>query len=489
MSTEFAYLPGAAEDTLSAQAVGAGRVGRSRLARAALLADAAAVLLVAAAILALGAIGMAEATSLAITVLLVGATLPIAFGIAGLYRVDPIDHSALNDARDAAVALACLGFVWFVGALVVAPGVVGRGEGLLGLLGLPILFGFALMLRTRARQAAMRAHPERVLIVGAGRTGQDVARRLVQGRSGTISVVGFVDDDPMEFSGDDLDGVPIYRESDGIAAAVAATGATRLVLAFTRRRPEEVLDSLRGSRAGSLPTAVVPRLHEITPAHAGLSDLAGVPVVNLTGTRLSTTAQVAKRTLDIGLAGIGLIVLSPVLLAIAAAVRFESPGPIFFRQSRRGIHGSTFRIFKFRTMHRDAEAARLSMAHLNEMANPGPLFKMQNDPRVTSVGSFLRRTSLDEIPQLFNVIRGDMSLVGPRPFVVHEADQITGWGERRLDLLPGITGLWQARGRNDVAYEEMVRLDYMYVTNWSLWWDIRIIFQTIPTVLRGTGAR
>ena len=489
MSTEFAYLPGAAEDTLSAQAVGAGRVGRSRLARAALLADVVAVLLVAAAILALGAAGMPGATALAIAALLFGATVPAAFGVAGLYRLDPVDHSALNDARDAALALAALGFAWLIGALVVAPDAVGRSEGLLGLVGVPALFTLALLLRGWARSMALRAHPERVLIVGAGRTGQDVARRLVKGRSDELSVVGFVDDDPIELGGDELAGIPVYRESDGIAAAVAATGATRLVLAFTRRRPEEVLDSLRGSRAGSLPTAVVPRLHEITPAHAGLSDLAGVPVVNLTGARLSTSAQVTKRALDLTLAGLGLVILSPALLLVAAAIRFESPGPVFFRQSRRGIHGSTFRIFKFRTMHRDAEAARLSMAHLNEMANPGPLFKMENDPRVTRVGAFLRRTSLDELPQLFNVIRGEMSLVGPRPFVVHEADQITGWGERRLDLLPGITGLWQSRGRNDVAYEEMVRLDYMYVTNWSLWWDIRIIFQTVPTVLRGTGAR
>lgn len=489
MSTEFAYLPGAAEDTLSAQAVGAGQASRSRLARTALLADAAGVLLIAAAVLLLGAIGMAGSSDLAVVILLFGLTIPVAFAVAGLYRSDAIDHSHISEARDAAIALAVLGFVWLTGALVIAPDALGRPEGLLALLGLPAFFCIGMLLRTRSRTAMLRSHPERVLIIGAGRTGQDVGSRLLAQSDDTIAVVGFVDDDPMDFANADLDGVPVYRESDGIAAAVAATGATRLVLAFTRRGPEEILDSLRGSRAGSLPMAVVPRLHEITPAHAGLSDLAGVPVVNLSGTRLSTTAQIAKRALDLSLAGVGLVVLSPILLVIAAAIRFESPGPIFFRQSRRGIHGSSFRIFKFRTMHRDAEAARLSMAHLNEMANPGPLFKMENDPRVTRVGDFLRRTSLDEIPQLFNVLRGEMSLVGPRPFVVHEADQITGWGERRLDLLPGITGLWQASGRNDVAYNEMVRLDYKYVTNWSLWWDVRIIFQTIPAVLKGTGAR
>jgi lipopolysaccharide/colanic/teichoic acid biosynthesis glycosyltransferase len=122
------------------------------------------------------------------------------------------------------------------------------------------------------------------------------------------------------------------------------------------------------------------------------------------------------------------------------------------------------------------------------MVDAGPLFKIKSDPRVTRVGGVLRRWSLDELPQLINVVKGDMSLVGPRPFVLHEASQITGWAERRLDLTPGITGLWQVSGRNDISFEEMVKLDYVYVTNWSLWWDIKILFQTIPVVLARRGA-
>jgi lipopolysaccharide/colanic/teichoic acid biosynthesis glycosyltransferase len=145
-----------------------------------------------------------------------------------------------------------------------------------------------------------------------------------------------------------------------------------------------------------------------------------------------------------------------------------------------------FDILKFRTMDVGAEAKRDELLAQNEV--DGPLFKMKDDPRITRVGRFLRRTSLDELPQLFNVLRGEMSLVGPRPFVVAEDAAITGWARRRLDLTPGITGLWQVSGRNDLSLDEMIKLDYLYVTRWSLWWDIRILLKTIPAVLNRHGA-
>jgi lipopolysaccharide/colanic/teichoic acid biosynthesis glycosyltransferase len=172
---------------------------------------------------------------------------------------------------------------------------------------------------------------------------------------------------------------------------------------------------------------------------------------------------------------------------IAIAIRLDSRGPAFYRQPRRGRLGSTFRIVKFRSMYVGSEQKRDEVLHLNEV--DGPLFKIKGgDPRVTRVGGFLRRTSLDELPQLWNVVKGEMSLVGPRPFVVYEADQITGWARRRLDMTPGITGLWQVLGRNDIPFEEMTKLDYLYVTNWSIWWDLKILCQTIPVVLGKRGA-
>jgi lipopolysaccharide/colanic/teichoic acid biosynthesis glycosyltransferase len=203
--------------------------------------------------------------------------------------------------------------------------------------------------------------------------------------------------------------------------------------------------------------------------------------------RLGRSSRLLKRAFDTAVAALVLLLLLPLLVAIAVAIKLDSRGSVVYRQPRRGRNGSEFTIAKFRTMHVGAEARRSDVLHLNEV--DGPLFKAKKgDPRVTRIGGFLRRYSLDELPQLLNVIRGDMSLVGPRPFVVYEADQITGWAARRLDMTPGITGLWQVLGRNDIPFDEMVKLDYLYVTNWSLWWDLKILCQTIPVVLGKRGA-
>src|SRR6185503_10752629 len=201
---------------------------------------------------------------------------------------------------------------------------------------------------------------------------------------------------------------------------------------------EETLDLVRTVRRPDVHVSIVPRYFEIFTSHAMLDDVEGMPIVTL-------------------------------------------PPP------RRGRLGSTFKIVKFRSMRIGAEQDRSDVLHMNEV--DGPLFKIKGqDPRVTRIGSFLRRTSLDELPQLWNVLKGEMSLVGPRPFVIYEADRITGWATRRLDMTPGLTGLWQVLGRNDIPFEEMTKLDYLYVTNWSLWWDLKILCQTIPVVLGRRGA-
>ena len=211
-----------------------------------------------------------------------------------------------------------------------------------------------------------------------------------------------------------------------------------------------------------------------------------MPVVNLPPMRLSRSVRFLKRAVDIVVAFAGLLVLSPLLAVVAGAIKLDSRGPVFFRQERHGRGGSVFRILKFRTMEDGAESKRQQLATSNQV--DGALFKIKEDPRVTRVGRVLRPASIDELPQLWNVLKGEMSLVGPRPFVIHESSQITGWASRRLDLTPGITGLWQVLGRNDLPFDEMVKLDYIYVTNWSLWWDLKILCQTIPVVLARRGA-
>ena len=193
-----------------------------------------------------------------------------------------------------------------------------------------------------------------------------------------------------------------------------------------------------------------------------------------------------KRILDLGICLAVMPIVAPILIACAIAVRIDSPGPILFRQQRTGRHGVRFGMYKFRTMVANAEELKASLAHLNIL--PAPDFKIIDDPRITRVGRFMRKTSLDELPQFWNIARGEMSVVGPRPLIESEDCQIAGWARSRLELTPGLTGLWQVLGRTSIPFEEMVKLDYLYVTNWSLWADLRLILRTVPAMVTQRGA-
>jgi exopolysaccharide biosynthesis polyprenyl glycosylphosphotransferase len=260
------------------------------------------------------------------------------------------------------------------------------------------------------------------------------------------------------------------------------------VLAASEAPHEKTLELVREVRRPDVHLSIVPNFYELFASNAAIEDIEGLPVVSLPSMSFSRTVKALKRSFDIAASGLGLLAISPILVAAAIAIKLDSRGPVFFKQARHGRGGREFRIVKFRSMVVDAEAKRFELAELNEMEGGGPLFKIHDDPRITRVGAFLRKWSIDELPQLWNVLRGEMSLVGPRPFVIHESEQITGWASRRLETTPGITGLWQVLGRNDIPFEEMVKLDYVYVTNWSLWWDIKILVQTLPTVLNRRGA-
>jgi exopolysaccharide biosynthesis polyprenyl glycosylphosphotransferase len=193
-----------------------------------------------------------------------------------------------------------------------------------------------------------------------------------------------------------------------------------------------------------------------------------------------------KRVLDVLFSGLLLLVLSPFLLVIACAIKFESKGPVFYASERIGKKGRVFRCFKFRTMVRDAEKRRADVMHMNE--RDGVLFKITNDPRITRLGRILRKYSLDELPQFLNVLRGDMSVVGPRPPIASEVMEYKLSHLRRLDVTPGITGLWQVQGRQDPSFDSYVSLDVAYIENWSIWLDIKIIIRTIGVVFSGTGS-
>jgi lipopolysaccharide/colanic/teichoic acid biosynthesis glycosyltransferase len=196
--------------------------------------------------------------------------------------------------------------------------------------------------------------------------------------------------------------------------------------------------------------------------------------------------------MDLTLSIVGMVLVLPLFLTVAVLIRLDSPGPVLFRQLRMGAGEKPFRMFKFRTMAADADERKADFAHLNAHARPGGdprMFKIERDPRVTRVGGILRRYSLDELPQLLNVVRGEMSLIGPRPLILEEDRHIGDWGRKRLLLKPGMTGLWQVLGRSAIPFEEMVKLDYLYVTTWSFTNDVRLLLTTIPAILRGERAR
>jgi exopolysaccharide biosynthesis polyprenyl glycosylphosphotransferase len=324
--------------------------------------------------------------------------------------------------------------------------------------------------------------PRRTLIVGSGDEARLVYRKLESHPEYGLEVVGFLD-------GQATDSLPkpILGAPDDVATIVDEYDIDRVLLASSVGSHEETLDLVRTVRRPDVHVSIVPRYFEIFTSHATLDDVEGMPVVTLPPMRLGRSARVLKRGVDVIAASVALILLAPVFAVVAVLIRLDSKGPAFYRQPRRGRNGSTFSIVKFRSMYTGAEAKRAEVLHMNEV--DGPLFKIKGrDPRVTRVGAFIRKTSIDELPQFWNVLKGEMSLVGPRPFVIYEADQITGWATRRLDMTPGITGLWQVLGRNDIPFEEMTKLDYLYVTNWSLWWDLKIMCQTIPVVLGKRGA-
>jgi exopolysaccharide biosynthesis polyprenyl glycosylphosphotransferase len=247
----------------------------------------------------------------------------------------------------------------------------------------------------------------------------------------------------------------------------------------------ETLNLVRTLKAVGVRVSVLPRMLEVVGSSVEFDDLHGVTLMGVRRFDLSRSSSALKRSFDVLGASLGLLAISPLLIAFAVAIKLDGRGPVFFRQLRVGRHGRRFYMLKFRTMIPDAEALKESLRHRNE-AQEG-LFKIAQDPRVTRMGRFLRKTALDELPQLFNIVKGEMSLVGPRPLVIEEDERIAGWHRRRLELMPGMTGPWQILGPARVPLKEMVALDYLYVANWSLWTDVKILLRTVPHVLGRRG--
>jgi exopolysaccharide biosynthesis polyprenyl glycosylphosphotransferase len=356
---------------------------------------------------------------------------------------------------------------------------------------LALFWAFAIVLvpvcRTIARALCRRSdtYVLNTLILGAGHVGQRVAKKLLQHPEYRVNVVGFVDEHPRART-DGLEHLGVVGRPAEMPEIVSGLGVDRVIVAFSQHPHGETLEIIRDLNQRGVQVDVVPRLFEALGPHATMHAAEGLTLIGLPPAHWSRSSLLFKRATDIVISFVGLLVLAPAFLFIAAAIKLDSRGPVFFRQVRMGQGNSRFRILKFRTMVADADAHKGEVVHLNKHAGSDErMFKAPNDPRVTRVGRLLRRYSIDELPQLVNVLVGDMSLVGPRPLIPEEHRHVDGWGRKRLDLKPGITGLWQVLGRDDIPFGEMVELDHRYVTTWSLFEDLRLLLRTVPVVLRG----
>ncbi len=329
------------------------------------------------------------------------------------------------------------------------------------------------------------------LIVGAGEVGRSLIGRLARHKEYGLRVVGFLDTTFVDKPGKEEDGerasVQLLGRPSELRSIIDHYGISRVIIAFSKTPHPLILGVIHECQQMRVDVSVVPRFFEALSSHAEIDDIEGLPVLSLPRySRQRSLARLFKRLIDIVGTILIVIILSPLLLLTALLIKLDSPGPVFFRQERMGKDHKYFMVYKFRSMDTGAHRKQEELAEQNQAS--GPIFKMKEDPRVTRVGRVIRRLSIDELPQLINVIRGEMSLVGPRPLPVEEAGSCTGTADMRHLVRPGITGLWQILGRSDIPFEEMVQLDYIYVTNWTLKGDIKIMLRTVMAITRKRGA-
>jgi len=335
--------------------------------------------------------------------------------------------------------------------------------------------------RMRARGVGV----SRVIIVGAGEVGRTVMRTTVARPELGYQIVGFVDDNPQKGESD-IGRIKALGATDNLPRVIEQEDVDEVIITLPWMYHRKIMGIVRECERRQVSAHIVPDLFQMSLSQVDVDDVGGVPLIGVREVGFGRGALLIKRGMNILGALMGLTLGAPVLALIGLAIRLDSPGPIIFHQTRVGTGGKLFEIYKFRSMRKGAEAEREHLRELNEA--DGPLFKIQDDPRLTRVGRFLRRISLDEMPQLWNVLRGEMSLVGPRPPLPDEVDRYLEWHKRRLEVRPGMTGLPQVSGRSLLSFDEMVLLDIYYIENWSLWLDVKILLRTIPQVFFGGGA-
>ncbi len=328
---------------------------------------------------------------------------------------------------------------------------------------------------------------ERVLVVGGNGLGHQVMDAIAARPNLGYHLVGYLHDRPAPNDHDTSHThYPHLGNIEQIKQQVKHHAVHQVILALPFWEHGRLPQLVQMCRSLGVDFQIAPDLYELSFDRVDVLNVSGVPLIGLKENSIKGWNLAVKRTLDVALILLATPILLPITTLIALIIRLDSKGPALFRQTRVGKHGKGFTCYKFRTMVVDAEKRKAELAALNEA--DGPLFKIRSDPRITRVGRFLRQSSLDELPQLLNVLRGEMSLVGPRPGLPEEVDQYDPWHRRRLEVTPGLTGLWQVLGRSDTSFDEMVRLDIFYTENWSVGMDLQILLKTIPVVLIGKGA-
>jgi exopolysaccharide biosynthesis polyprenyl glycosylphosphotransferase len=326
---------------------------------------------------------------------------------------------------------------------------------------------------------------ERVVLVGAGDVGRMVMRTIAARPGLGYQLIGFLDDNPSKGS-TDIGRIKALGPIENFTQILDNQAIDLAIICLPWQSQRTVARLVNECEQAAIKVQVVPDLFQSTKNQMHVEELDGIPLISTRTLSIAGWNFFFKRLFDIVFSGFIAIVALPLGLLIALLIRLDSPGPVIYAQTRVGKNGQQFKFYKFRSMVIDADERREQIACLNESS--GPLFKMKDDPRCTRIGSFLRRFSLDELPQLFNVLRGEMSLIGPRPNLPQEVDQYQEWHKKRLSVSPGMTGLWQVSGRSDLTFDEMVLLDIYYAENWSFGLDMSILLTTIPKVLLGKGA-
>ncbi|MHB8481833.1 MAG: sugar transferase [Nitrospiria bacterium] len=351
-----------------------------------------------------------------------------------------------------------------------------------------ILLSFSrLLIRELARVVRKKGFNYRcVMIVGTGKRAREIAKHIEKNRHWGLNFIGFVSDIPTaRFT--KIMGHPVLGLVNDLPAIIDNNVIDEVVFAVSRKRLETLEESFLICEEAGINARVAVNFFPHMIAKVHMEDLHGIPLLTFSTVPFNEFLLFIKRTLDILVSGVIIFSLAPLFMIIALLIKISSPGPVFFKQFRVGRNGRHFTLYKFRSMVLDAEERKKELEGLNEMN--GPVFKIKNDPRVTSVGSWLRKTSLDEIPQFWNVFIGEMSLVGPRPPLPEEVTHYKRWQKRKLSMKPGITCLWQISGRNNnTNFDDWMKLDLKYIDNWSLKLDMQIFLKTIPIVLWGRGA-